>query len=159
MCVIVDMCCIPHVFDKRSKSHSDFSPLLAWIDGDSGRLLIGGTKYKKELRTMVKYFGVFLNYEKQHKLVRLDDAAVDLFAKIAKRGERSQRFNDEHIVAMVAVSGCKVVCTNDKEAMPFIRKKDLYKQSPYGPPKIYNKSSHKHLCCKDHVVAACKRKN
>jgi len=159
MCVIVDMCCIPHVFDTKSTSHDDFSPLLGWINSANGRLLVGGTKYNSELRKMTKYFSIFLNYQRQGKLVRLDDNSVDAFAAIAKRKEPSKQFNDEHLVAMVAVSGCRVVCTNDAEAMPFIRRRSLYESCPHRPPKIYNKKSHKHLCCKDHIAACCRAEN
>jgi hypothetical protein len=44
-------------------------------------------------------------------------------------------FNDKHLVAIVEVSNCRLICTNDEKAMPYIKNKDFYET--VKPPKIY----------------------
>lgn len=156
MCVIVDTCCIPLVFDVKALDHARFAPLFAWIKSPHGRLIFGGTKYNRELRGMTKFLKLFLEYSKQGKLVRLEDSEVDDFASKAKSLVTSKAFNDEHLVGMVAVSRCRVVCTDDKEAIPFITRQDLYEAVPMRPPKIYNRRSHRHLCNPKNVVSLCR---
>jgi len=79
---------------------------------------------------------------------------VDKIAAELKAQVPDVQFNDEHIVAIVIVSRCKVVCSDDKESYPYIRRADLY---PKGMkrPKIYRSKSHNQMCCKHNIVAAC----
>ena len=71
------------------------------------------------------------------RLVRIPDDAVDALAAELKKRVPQKEFNDEHIVALVALSKCCVVCTDDKRAIQFLKRKD-----PKGvPPSKYNKST------------------
>lgn len=153
MCIIVDTCCIPKVFNPADKDHVDFAAVLTWINKD-GRILVGGSKYNRELRCMSKFLQLLGEYKKRGKLVRLDDVAVDEQAKCAKKKEPSSKFNDEHIVGMVAISRCRIVCTVDEEAIPYITKKTLYED--IKPPKIYRRNAHRHLLAKKNLVSVCK---
>ena len=50
MRLIVDANCFGLVFNASAKDQSDFAPVFNWImTGHSGRLIYGGTKYKKEV--------------------------------------------------------------------------------------------------------------
>jgi len=83
--------------------------------------------------------------------VGIPDDAVDALAAELKKRVPQKEFNDEHIVALVALSKCCVVCTDDK-AIQFVKRKD-----PKGiPPSKYNQSTHSKLCCTEHIVAACR---
>ena len=142
MCVIIDTCCIPKVFNPKAKEHTRFSLLYAWISGKNGRLVYGGTKYKKELRVMTNFLKLFLNYDRKGKVTRLVDSAVDAFALKAKEKIRAKAFNDEHLVGIVAISRCGVICTDDTTAIPFITRQDLYSSVNLQAPKIYSRRSH-----------------
>ena len=141
MCAIVDTCSIGSVFNRKAQFHNEYAPLLSWIESAQGRIVFGGKKYLREIKDMEFFKRLLQDYARQGKLVRLDDAAVDKYASQAKAKIRTARFNDEHIVAMVAVSGCRVVCTDDDEAIPY-----------------YNRKVHKHLCGDDNVAPICRRK-
>ena len=156
MCVIVDTCCIHKVFNTKAQDHFRFAPLFAWIESKHGRLIYGGTKYTKELRCMSQFLRIFQDYERQGKLIRLNDAAVDAFALKAKAKVKSKVFNDEHLVGIVSVSRCRVICTDDKAAIPFLTRRDLYEIVPMKPPKIYSKNSHAHLCSGKSIVSVCR---
>ena len=145
MCVIIDTCCIPKVFNPKAKEHTRFSLLYAWISGKNGRLVYGGTKYKREIRPMKDFLQLLLNYDRQGKVMRVADSAVDAFASKAKDKIRAKAFDDEHLVGIVAISRCGVICTDDTTAIPFITRQDLYKAVKMRPPKIYSRSSHEAL--------------
>jgi len=56
---------------------------------------------------------------------------------ISKKMVIEPDFDDPHIVALLNVSGCKRVCTNEKRALPFLEFEDLYRDRI--PPVIYTK--------------------
>jgi len=145
MCVIVDTCCISKVFNVNAKEHSRFELLYAWINGKNGRLVFGGTKYKKEIRPMKNFLKLLLDYERQGKVSRVADSEVDAFALKAKEKVVEKDFNDEHLVGIVAVSRCCVICTDDTTAIPFITRPELYSALNMRPPRIYSRRAHKAL--------------
>jgi hypothetical protein len=102
MCVIVDTCCISKVFNPKAKEHIRFALLYAWINGKNGRLVYGGTKYKREIRPMRDFLQLLLNYDRQGKVRRVADSEVDAFAQKAKEKVPEDNFNDEHLVGMYA---------------------------------------------------------
>ena len=156
MCVIVDTCCISKVFNKESKDHARFTPILSWINGRHGRLIFGGSKYKKELAGMKTFLGLLVEYERQGKLVRLKDSEVDAFASWVRTSEASLDFDDEHLIGMVAVSHCRIVCTDDKRAIPYLTRKSFYEKVPMKPPKIYSQKRHGHLCAPKSIAPICR---
>ena len=119
-----------------------------------GKMIYGGAKYNTELRGG-KYTGVLNELGRMGKLVKLPAASVDKYAAALKTKIPDADFDDEHIVALVALSKCCVVCTWDKRAFRYLKRKDIY---PKGvkPPKIYQWKSNARLCCDDHVVTACR---
>ena len=147
--------CIPSVFDQQCKEHSRFAPVLHWITFGRGRLIYGESKYKRELSKLPKYIPRIVELNRQGRLIELQGEAVDAAAMDAKAKVKSKKFNDEHIVGMVVVSGCRIVCTDDKESYPFLKRRDLY---PKGVklPKIYNGRRHATLCCNQYLVSICR---
>ena len=98
---------------------------------------------------------ILAEFDRKGKLVKVTDSAVDKLAKELKHRVSDKDFDDEHIVALVIVTGCRVVCTDDKRAMPYLKRRDLY---PKGsrPPKIYQGKEHAPLCRGEHIVPACR---
>jgi hypothetical protein len=143
MCIIIDICTLADVFEKDSVNHVEFAPVLRWISCGKGKLLYGGTKYKKEL-IRTKYVRTFLELRKSGKAVALDDNEVDQQHAIVRGKKESKRYNDPHLVAIVIVSQCRVVCTKDTGAMKFLREKAFYPKN-IRRPKIYCRKSHKNL--------------
>lgn len=154
MCLVIDTCAFPCVFNKHSSQHKRFLPIVEWLTSGNGKLIFGGTKYKKELRGSA-FLKILIEFEKKGKIVRVDDAHVDELAKQLKVKVDDRDFDDEHIIALVLATKCCVVCTDDKRSIPFLKRKDLY---PRGmrPPKIYRHAQHSALCCSDHIVTACR---
>lgn len=152
MCLIVDVNCFQLVFSRNPR----FAPVFKWLMSDfGGRLIYGGEKYKREVRPYLKQFlGVLGELERKGRVVRLRDRDVDESAMVLKKKEPDPDFDDEHIVAMVGISKCCVVCTDDRRAVRFLRRRDLYPEG-VKPPKIYRSERNAHLCSRKNVVGIC----
>jgi hypothetical protein len=153
MCLVIDTNIFFSVFDDTTKEHAHFSPVKQWLMVGKGKMIYGGAKYNDELKGG-KYTGVLAELSRMGKLVKIPAASVDRYAAELKVKVPEENFDDEHLVALVAISRCCVVCTWDKRAFPYLKRKDLY---PKGvkPPKIYQWKANAVLCCKKYVVAAC----
>ena len=119
-------------------------------------MIYGGTKYNRELRDW-GMFRIVSELTKQRKTVQIPAATVDPIALALKAKFPEAEFDDEHIVALVIASRCRVVCTNDNPAISYL-------DGPMYSPTIKVSSvqifrghkDHKKLCCDKHVVAICR---
>jgi|SRR5580698_3852956 hypothetical protein len=154
MCLVIDANCFKLVF---SKTTNGFAPIKAWIYDGSGRMIYGGTKYNRELVD-----GGMLPLLKElstlRKTAHIPNATADAIAAELKIKFPETKFNDEHIVALVIASRCRIVCSNDKTAIEYLKRVDVF--AGYGGvkrPKIFRGHvKHATMCSDEHVVAACK---
>jgi len=152
MCLVIDACCIPKVFDRGNRQHPNYAPVLEWVSNGNGRMIYGGTKYGTELRELPRYLGVIAELQRKGRAVVLPKARVDAIADALKAEIADPAFNDEHLVAIVIVSRCRVVCTEDKVAIPYLKRRQFYSCHGIKKPKIYQSSRNKSLCCDKNVV-------
>jgi hypothetical protein len=120
-------------------------------------MIYGGTKYNEELSKQKEILALVTELSRQRRTVLLPPLEVDNIAEELKNRFPEQDFNDEHIVAIVAVSRCRVVCTLDKGAMSYLRNRAVL--APYGVkrPSIYSGSQGHHKLCGDkYVVDICR---
>src|SRR5439155_23669807 len=156
MCLVVDTCCLASVFDRRSKNHDRFAPVLRWITNGKGRLIYGGTKYNKELSMVRKFVPIVAELRRGGRAIQVSTREVDSMAQTLKSRIPDKDFDDEHIVALVIVSRCCVVCTDDKRAMPYLTRTELHREVKLRVPKIYQRRQHDTLCCDQNIVPICK---
>lgn len=154
MCLIIDTCCLAKVFNKDNIEHDRFKPVLDWITKGQGSVIYGGGKYKRELRRAPKYLSILVELNRQGRVISLSDKEVDVIAEEVSSIVNRSDFDDEHLIAIVRVACCRVVCTDDKTAERYLKRSDLY---PRGmkKPKIYKNVRQKTLCCKRYVVGKC----
>ena len=155
MCIVIDTNTFASVFDPSSEKHSEFKPVLEWIVFGNGKIVYGGSKYKQELREARKYLSFFLELSKARKTKEINDAEVDEKQKEIERIVNDKKFNDPQIVAIIVVSGCKLICSEDKSAYPFFKRKDLYPKH-ITRPKIYSKASNADLLSDNNIAEICK---
>jgi hypothetical protein len=157
MCLIIDANCFRLVFSKDAKKHKNFAPVWKWISEGRGRMIYGGTKYNRELRDW-GMLGVVSELAKQRKTVQIPTATVDPIALALKAKFPEAAFDDEHIVALVIASRCRVVCTNDNPAISYLRRPDVFSDHQgVERPKIFRgRKDHIKLCCDKHVVPICR---
>jgi hypothetical protein len=122
-------------------------------------MIYGGTKYNHELHQARKFLPMVAELSRARRAILLPRQKVDDFAIAVKNREPDPGFNDEHIVALVIASRCRLICTDDKRAIPYFKKKEFYQPYKLHKPKIYNYRSHQDQCCDEHIVPICERLN
>ncbi len=154
MCLVIDANCFGLVFGKK---HKEFAPVWNWIYEGRGRMIYGGTKYNKELKDW-GMLGLVSELSKKRKTVQIPTATVDPIAAALKAKFPEAQFDDEHIVALVIASHCRVVCTNDNPAISYLKRPDVFSDHQgVGCPKIFRgRKAHIKLCCDKHIVAVCR---
>jgi len=153
MCVVIDANVIGKVFDRRNAEHARFRPIATWVTTGNGSVIYGGTKYMKELGEG-KFLALFTELSKVRRAIMVSAMAVDDRARVLKELVPDKDFDDEHIVAIIGVSRCCLVCTDDVRALPYLKRKDLY---PDGVkiPHIYRSLADKRHCCNRLIVEIC----
>lgn len=142
--ILLDTCTFSCVFRKDSQNHYEFKPVLDYLNSKKGKIAYGGTKYKKELRNASRYLKFIVNLERAAKVVRCDDVEVDQMMKWVSEQETDPDFDDPHLIAITIVSKLSVICTSDKRAFRFIKKKALYPKR-FTRPRIYSGAKNKDL--------------
>ncbi len=142
MIIIIDTNVISIVFNVMSKKHDNFKPVYRCITdiNCNGIMVYGGTKYIKELTSTLhqKYNRLFVQLRNIGRLQELDRDKVDRLEKGLKIIEPCKNFDDEHIIACIILSGCKLKVTDDKRADKYIKDEgNKFYTSPKMKPKIY----------------------
>ncbi len=150
MPVIIDTNCFACVFSSKNKHHLEFKPILEWIIKGNGIMIIGGTKYEKELIKDFTYQKIIrllreIGKVKQGNTLQIDNQEKEIKKKLIQKG-----FNDQHLVAMVIVTKCRIICSNDKESIQFVTLKNLYPKGALHPV-YYSSSKNKSLLCDKYI--------
>ncbi len=154
MCLILDTNAFGMFFDKKNSFHHDFEPVLKWVIYGKGKLIYGGTTYKKEMKKASKYIKLFTNLQRAGKLILVSDENVDIYENKLIKKCKDKDFDDPHLVAIIIESGCKIICTNDKRAIPFLKEKSLY-MNMVDKPKIYQSKKNISLLSDKYISKIC----
>lgn len=149
--IVLDINAFPSVFNSNDKDYAEFCHVLRWVVKQRYACFIyGGTKYKQELKKMKEYHKLLNEFKKSGRCVEINSELIDNNANQLKIICNDAAFNDEHIVAIVNISGCKLVCTKDKEAMFYIKKKEFYNDQKI--PQIYSGARNRDLLSNAYIV-------
>jgi len=152
MCIIVDTNTLASVFNQDSTNHSEFKPVFDWIIDGKGVVVYGGSKYIRELG---KYRRLFAELTTARQAVLIDNAKVDEATDLAASKVQHVDFDDPHLVGLLMVSGCKLICSLDSRAYPFFRHLAFF--SPAGKkPKIYRGKTNADLLADKNIAEICK---
>ena len=151
MCIIIDTNCIADVFNKKSKKHKTFKPVLDWILKDIGKMVVGGTKYKNELRKndTIRRFVQILR-QKANIVILIEDQSVDSWQKKIEKKITHPDFDDPHLPAMVIVGKCHLICSGDLRSVEHVTRKDIYPKN-IQPPKYYTRPKNVNLLCTQNI--------
>lgn len=119
MCVIIDADVVSEIFrvlpltkeDKRPEAGKEF---FDWLDLNSDRLVIGGSKLKKELN--IESLQIWLqevDRRGKRSKRKYDDREIDQRAK-ELRAQNACKSNDEHIIALAQISNARLLYSKDK---------------------------------------------
>jgi predicted nucleic acid-binding protein len=159
MCIVIDTNTIVAVFDNRNNEHAKFRPVLDWIISGKGKMVIGGSKYREEVFVKIrKYNRLIKHLQSKRKIVEIPPEEVDREESRIQTLETSPDFDDAHLIALLDVSGCLLICSNDKRAYPFLKKIELY-QRRTTRPKIYGSPEgsrdNADLLCDANIAPCC----
>lgn len=157
MCIVIDANVLGKVFDRNNVDHARFKPVCEWVVDGSGSVVFGGSKYLKELGSG-KYLKLFTELKKVRRAVEIPKKEVDDRARELKAIVRDENFDDEHIVAIVGLSKCRLVCTDDERLLPYLKRKDLYPQG-VRVPKVYRSTTDRQHCVDRLLVGICPKRN
>ena len=138
MCIVLDTNTLPLVFNTECADHSEFAPVMRWVSKGKGFLVYGGTKYKKELKKMSRYLKLVRLLRDAHKAYEIDRSEVDKHARNITVMTRGTRCNDQHLIAILAVSGCMLLCSQDSRADEFVKDSRFYQNKR---PRIYRRAA------------------
>lgn len=155
MCLVIDACRFSNVFNKDDVQHAEFKPILLWVKNGKGRIVFGGTKYKKELAKARRYHKLLGQLRTQGRVIEVEQAEVDVAEQALLKKAKKVELDDSHLVAIIIVSGCRLVCTQDKNAIRSLKDKTLYPKG-ISPPKIYRALRNKPLLCAKNIAPICK---
>lgn len=150
MCIVIDTNCMSSVFKRSSKDHTDFKPVKDWIIEGKGKIVIGGSKYREEIK---HYLSQLAELERNNKVVKIDNAKVDREHDLLKEKIDHRDYDDPHLIALLSISRCKLICSKDERAYPFFKNKDLYQSR--SAPLIYCKERNKDLLCDNNIAPIC----
>jgi len=149
--IVLDTNSFSSVFDPNSSDNAEFCHVLHWVMKQKRACFVyGGTKYKCELGKMIKYLRIVNEFQKAGKFVEINTQPIDNYANQLKEICTDVAFDDEHIVAILNVSGCKLVCTKDTSSMQYIKRKDFY--SDHKAPRIYSSAKNRDLLTAANIV-------
>jgi len=152
MCVVIDANTFHCTFDPSSILFNEFSPVNQWIHKEPrARLVYGGTKYKREMVALQKYFPYLVELRRLNKIAEINDSIVDSTETKVEAKVRNPKFNDAHIIAIFIVSGCRIFCSNDQRADKYLKMQLLYPKK-HKRPKVYRGKKHIHLLCRKNLV-------
>jgi hypothetical protein len=139
------------VFDPAARDYNEFRFVFRWVrKQDHACFIYGGTKYKSEMKQMLKYLKLVGELQKAGKFVEINGNMIDEYAVHLKRICIDKAFNDEHLIAILNTSGCKLLCTKDIEAMPYVKRKEFYSDKKL--PQIYSGARNKDMLNQTYII-------
>lgn len=158
MCIVVDVNCLPAVLNEKHSAHAEFEPVLNWIQEGKGKLVYGGSKYMQELGCLTRYLKVVATLENKRRTVHVPDQEVDHEQNEIDRFYSHSKFDDSHLVAIILVSRCRLLCSLDKNSHPFITSNQFYdgRHPSVKKPKIYSSRKHIGLLVGKNIASICK---
>jgi uncharacterized membrane protein len=131
MCIVIDSNTLAPVFNHKCCDHNDFRPIRDWIDRGDGFLVFGGTRYKQELKAAFRYLKLVRQMKDAGRAVAINDDLVDAEENRIRSKLAGTICNDQHIIALLAVSWCTLFCSVDSHSYTYIKDRSLY------PPKMH----------------------
>ncbi len=150
MPIIVDTNCLANVFSMSSQKHNQFKPVLDWILLGKGKIVYGGSKYKRELKNATKYQYLFRLMKECGKVIVGDDKEIDKHEHQIQSKNNNKEFNDAHLLAIAISTKCRIICSEDTTSIKFVTDMKNFPQKMEKPVYYTSKKNATLLC--DHYV-------
>jgi predicted nucleic acid-binding protein len=152
MCIVIDTDTLSRVFNREDQEHADFKPVLKWILCGPGIIVYGGTRYMQQLSKAGTYMKIFAELERCGKVHVEDRQKVDDRERAIATAVPIPGFNDHHIVAILLVTGCLLVCSNNRRHRKYLRNSRFFPRKAKRP-SVYGCASDGRLLCTRNIPA------
>ncbi|KAF5038650.1 hypothetical protein DSECCO2_552070 [anaerobic digester metagenome] len=150
MAIIIDTNCFSNVFNRKSANHKEYKPVLDWIVQGKGVIVYGGSKYKNELKKAHKYLHI-LQLLRDIKKVHIGNSEnIDRLQEEIEANRIDDDFDDPHLPAIVIDTKCRLICSEDKRSIPFVRDRNLYPNG-FQIPVYYTGLRNKNILCDKYI--------
>lgn len=145
MCMLIDTNLIPVIFKASNANHDKYECVLDWLLFGKAKIVIGGTKYNKEIQKNIPSFVPFLaELSRCNKVHAFDDNTIDKLENKNVEIEPDPDFDDPHIVALLVISKARVLCSEDLRSFKFVTNKKFYPTGQTLPGIV---------CLQDHLAS------
>ena len=139
--LIIDANCASAVFDAKNSRHSAYRPILIFLFKERGIIVTGGTKYLLELGKVGPALAAIKELARLGQVRVSNKEAVDNEELRICAMVPPPACDDQHIIALISISGARVLASDDKRADRFIKDRNLY-PNKRRRPFIYRNSVH-----------------
>jgi|LQAB01.1.fsa_nt_gi predicted nucleic acid-binding protein len=149
--IVIDTNTFSSISNETANDYAEFKPIIHWVKTAGGACFVyGGTKYKAELIKVRSMLALFDQFKKANKVVTINSDLIDAYEAKLEGINQQAAFNDKHLVSVIEISNCRLLCTKDEEAMPFIKDAQFYETS--SPPKLYTGERNRDLLVSGNIV-------
>lgn len=113
MCVVVDADTFAYFTNPISSRHKEFQPVVKWVRSSNSKFVYGGKTYGDQLDKYKGFRDFLTRMWQEGKTHKLNHKEVDDIENALARTITGPDYNDHHIVAIVLISRCKLVCSMD----------------------------------------------
>ncbi|MCJ7720319.1 MAG: hypothetical protein MUO36_02505 [Candidatus Hadarchaeum sp.] len=156
MGIVIDADCFHALFNERNKLHSKFKPVRSLIE--EGRLVMvyGGAMYLKQMED-ARVTDAVANWWRIGRAKRVCHKSVDenergLINSIGYHRTKKGKFNDHHLIAIVIVSKCRLVCTKERDNNDHLTRRQHYPRGCHVPFLFTNRTNPRLLSRKGVMV-------
>ena len=150
MCIVIDMNVFSSIFSPQHLEPAEYIDVYNWITKGKGFIVFGGTHYLKELKAIKSYLSLVTELSRKGRTRILADNLVDKEEDYLNSLLKGSSCDDCHLIAIIRVSRCRLICSNDKRADKYLKDRKYYLKGQ-KIPHIYRKKSHKHLLCDNNI--------
>lgn len=127
MCMLIDTNLIPVIFKASNANHKKYECVLDWLLFGKAKIVVGGSKYYKEIQKKIPSFVPFLiELSKCNKIHSFNDKTIDEIEQKNISLECDPDFDDPHIIALLSVSRARIFCSEDSRSFKFVTDKKFY---------------------------------
>jgi len=157
MCIVIDTDALGRVFRATNKEHGEFKPVLDWVLDGQGVVVYGGSTYSGQLARAERYVPLLTELRRYGKVHVAQQDEVDARERVVRETLRDPQFNDQHIVAILLVTGCRLVCTADKQSHKFIANREFFPNAR-NRPRFYGGRKDKRVLCSRNIPSTFNRR-
>ena len=112
MCAIVDVNNCYKIFGNLEQRTPAGSYFLNWLEGASGRLILGGTKFNSEIGRVWDYVVWLKTATRSGHAHRVGDHLVDVAERELEALDECQS-DDHHLIALARLGGARLLFSED----------------------------------------------